>query len=115
MDNMLAEYLPTDVKVQRTAKKWTLPKAGKLKYVKANPKKGIEAGLVATGENIAGLKLTYAAKTQTVKGSFKIWTFDAAKQKLKSVSANVTGVVVGGVGYCDVTYKKQKIGELTVQ
>lgn len=113
--DVLTEYLPTDVVVERTAKKWTLPKAGKLKYVKANPKKGIEAGLVATGENIAGLKLTYTAKTQTVKGSFKIWTFDEEKKKLKSVSASVTGVVVGGVAYCDVTVKKQKIGELVVE
>lgn len=113
--DVLTEYLPTDITVERTAKKWTLPKTGKLKYVKANPKKGIEAHLEATGENIAGLKLTYTAKTQTVKGSFKIWTFDAAKGKLKSVSVNVTGIVVDGVGYCDVTYKKQKIGELTVQ
>ena len=109
VEDVLTDYLPKDVKVQRTAKKWTLPKAGKLKYDKKSGE------LVATGDNIAGLKLTYAPKTQTVKGSFKIWTFDAAKQKLKSVSASVTGVVVGGVAYCDVSVKKQKIGELTVK
>ena len=61
------------------------------------------------------MKLTYAAKTQTFKGSFKVWTFDPAKNKLKSVLAKVTGVVVNGAGYGEVVVKKAKIGELTVR
>ena len=35
--------------------------------------------------------------------------------QVKFVSVTVTGVVVGGVGYCEATYKKQTIGEFTVQ
>ena len=114
---VLTKYLLADELVTRTDKKWTVKaKAGKLKYnKKANPKRDIVEGLQPTGSNIAGLKLTYTPKTQTFKGSFKVWTFDAAKKKLKSVSAKVTGVVVDGVGYGQVTVKKDVIGELTVR
>ena len=113
---VLTDYLPADELVTRTEKKWKVAaKAGKLKYVKPNEKKGVAGGLEATGDNIAGLKLTYAPKTQTFKGSFKVWTFDATKNKLKSVSAKVTGIVVNGIGYGQVVVKKAKIGELTVK
>ena len=117
LPGVLTDYLPKDEPVTRTAKKWTVKaKAGKLKYnKKANPKRDIVEGLQPTGSNIAGLKLTYAPKTQTFKGSFKVWTFDSAKNKLKSISAKVTGVVVDGVGYGQVTVKKDVIGELTVR
>ena len=91
LSGVLAKYLPTGEVVTRTEKKWTVKaKAGKLKYVKPNEKKNIAGGLQATGSNIAGLKLTYAAKTQTFKGSFKVWTFDEAKKKLKSTEKCAT-------------------------
>ncbi len=113
---VLTDYLPAGEKVTRTEKKWKVEaKAGKLKYVKPNAKKRIAGGLQATGSNIAGLKLTYAAKTQTFKGSFKVWTFDTSKNKLKSVSAKVTGIVVNGTGYGVVTVKKTVIGEIVVK
>ena len=116
LPGVLTDYLPADEKVTRTEKKWKVEaKAGKLKYVKPNEKKRIAGGLQATGSNIAGLKLTYAVKTQTFKGSFKVWTFDESKNKLKSVSAKVTGIVVNGTGYGVVTVKKAVIGELTVK
>ena len=115
LSGVQTDYLPKDETVTRTEKKWTVAKAGKLKYVKPKPAKGIAGGLVATGTNIAGLKLTYAAKTQTFKGSFKIWTLDPVKNKLKAVAAKVTGVVVNGTGYGEVTVKKTKIGKLTVK
>ena len=113
---VLTDYLPQGESVERTEKKWKVAaKAGKLKYVKPNEKKGIAGGLEATGSNIAALKLTYAPKTQTFKGSFKVWTFDATKNKLKSVSAKVTGIVVNGIGYGQVVVKKAVIGELVVK
>lgn len=115
LDNLLEKYLPTGIAVQRTAKKWTLPKAGKLKYVKPNEKKDIVGGLTPTGENIAGLKLSYSKKNCTIKGSFKLWTLDMAKGKLKSASAKVTGVVIDGMGFSHVTYKKAVIGALEVK
>lgn len=116
LSGAVATYFPTDEAVSRTEKKWAVvAKAGKLKYVVLNKNDGIAGTLAPTGSNIAGLKLTYAPKTQTFKGSFKVWTFDSAKNKLKSVSAKVTGVVVDGVGYGQVTVKKDVIGELTVR
>ena len=116
LSGVLTDYLPADEAVERTDKKWKVAaKAGKLKYVKPNEKKGVAGGLQATGDNIAGLKLTYAPKTQTFKGSFKVWTFDEAKKKLKSVSAKVTGVVINGNGYGQAMVKKDVIGEITVK
>ena len=116
LSGVLTKYLPQDELVTRTEKKWKVAaKAGKLKYVKPNEKKGVAGGLEATGSNIAALKLTYTPKTQTFKGSFKVWTFDEAKKKLKSVSAKVTGVVVNGAGYGEVVVKKAKIGEIVVK
>lgn len=116
LSGVLREYFPIDEAVDRTAKKWKVAaKPGKLKYVKANPRKGVAEGLLATGSNIAGLKLSYAPKTQTFKGSFKIWTFDEANKKLKSVSAKVTGVVVNGTGHGVATVKKAKVGDVAVK
>ena len=116
LSGVLTKYLPQGETVERTEKKWKVAaKAGKLKYVKPNEKKGVAGGLEATGDNIAALKLTYAPKTQTFKGSFKVWIFDATKKKLKSVSAKVTGVVVNGAGYGQAVIKKTVIGELTVK
>lgn len=115
LNGLLTQYLPDGVKVVRTAKKWTTPKPGKLKYVKPNAKKGVAGGLTATGENIPKLKLSYKAKTGVLKGTLKLWTFDEAKKKLKSVAAKVTGVVIDGVAYCEVTVKKQKIGNMVVE
>lgn len=112
----VATYFPTDEAVSRTEKKWAVvAKAGKLKYVILNKNDGLAGTLAPTGSNIAGLKLTYAPKTQTFKGSFKVWLLDESKGKLKSASVKVTGVVVDGTGYGEVTYKKNVIGELTVR
>ena len=102
--------------MSRTEKTWAVvAKAGKLKYVILNKNDGLAGTLAPTGSNIAGLKLTYAPKTQTFKGSFKVWLLDESKGKLKSASVKVTGVVVDGTGYGEVTYKKGVIGELTVR
>ena len=112
----VATYFPTDETVSRTEKKWAVvAKAGKLKYVILNKNDGLAGTLAPTGSNIAGLKLTYAPKAQTFKGSFKVWLLDESKGKLKSASVKVTGVVVDGTGYGEVTYKKGVIGELTVR
>ena len=112
----LTDYLPKDETVVRSEKKWTVAaKAGKLKYVKPNAAKGIAGGLRATGANISGLKLTYTPRTQTLKGSFKVWTFDVAKGRLKAVSAKITGIVVNGTGLGEATVKKAVIGRLTVR
>ncbi len=112
VSDALTNYFPKAEAVTRTEKKWkVVDKPGKLKLVKEDD----DCDFRETGDNIAGLKLTYAWKTQTFTGSFKIWTFNEARLKLKSVKAKVTGVVVNGSGYGQVTVKKVKVGEMTVR
>ena len=89
------EYLPFNMPVTFDGKKFHLSKAGSVSYRKG-------AFVVSEGgdNNPSGLKLTYAAKTGTVKGSFKIYTFDG--NKLKKWTAKVTGIVVNGIATLQV-------------
>lgn len=89
------EYLPFNMPVTFDGKKFHLSKAGSVSYRKG-------AFVVSKGgdNNPSGLKLTYAAKTGTVKGSFKIYTFDG--NKLKKWTAKVTGIVVNGIATLQV-------------
>ena len=105
---MQTDYLQ-NVSVTRTAKKWITPKVGKLKVDKAAGRP------VPQGENIGALKLTYTPKTATFKGSFKVWTFDDVKLRLKGTSAKITGIVAAGDGYGKAVVKKTTIGTLTVR
>ena len=100
--------------------KWSFAKAASVKWAK--PKKGAARpeiydetsgkGLiidVAKGKtNLSGLKLTYTPKTGMFKGSFKVYALQGSgkKTKLKSYTINVSGAVVGGVGYGMATCKK---------
>lgn len=103
------KYLPNREPVQRTVKKWkVVNKAGKISYNKRK-------GWTIKGDNISALKLTYAPKTATFKGSFKVWTFDEAKQRLKGNSVKVSGVTFGGDGYGKVNFKKTTIGAFKVK
>ena len=95
----LLPYLPDGLAVTGGAK-WTLPKAGKVVYVKDTT----NVDEAKTGENPSGLKLTYKAKEGTFKGSFKAYADVGGKPK--STTVNVSGVVVGGVGYGAATVKK---------
>ena len=90
------EYLPDGVSVAQKGSKWTLPKAGKLTM-----KKG-ELDASKAGDNPSGLKLTLK-KDGTFTGSFKVYY--AEKGKLKSKAANITGIVINGVGYGTATIK----------
>ena len=83
------EYLPFNLQVSFDGKKFYPPKVGSVSYRKG-------AFVVSKGgdNNPSGLKLTYSAKTGTVKGSFKIYTFDG--KKLKKWTAKLTGIVVNG-------------------
>ena len=76
--------------------KWTVAKASKIK-LKRDRATG-QSNLILSGtENLSGLKLNYQAKTGTFKGSFTVYTINAAG-KLKKNKFNVTGVVVNGEG-----------------
>ena len=93
----LTEYLPDGVAVGVKGTKWTLPKAGKLAM-----KKGV-LDVSKAGANPSGLKLT-PKKDGTFTGSFKVYYEE--KGKLKSKTANVSGIVIGGVGYGTATVTK---------
>ena len=63
--------------------------------------------------NLSGLKLSYANKKGTFKGSFKAFELTGAdKKKLKKYTFKVSGVVVNGVGYGVATSKKPVVNWL---
>ena len=99
LGKILIPYLPDGMSVAG-GEKWTLPKAGKVVYVKGTA----TVDEVKAGENPSGLKLTYKAKDGTFKGSFKAYADVGGKPKATKV--NVSGVVVDGVGYGSATVKK---------
>ena len=93
-------YLPDGIAVTVSGAKWTLPKAGKVVYVKGTT----DVDESKAGENPSGLKLTYKAKDGTFKGSFK--AYEDVNGKPKATTVNVTGVLIDGVGYGSATIKK---------
>ena len=93
-------YLPNGVPVTVNGAKWTLPKAGKVAYLRGTT----EVDAAKLLENPSALKLTYTAKTGAFKGSFKAYA--EVNGKPKATTVNVTGVLIGGVGYGAATVKK---------
>ena len=92
-------YLPDGVSVMGDAR-WTLPKAGKVAYLRGTTDVD-EAKLL---ENPSALKLTYKAKDGTFKGSFKAYADAGGRPKATTV--NVAGVLIGDTGYGAATIKK---------
>ena len=85
---VVKRLLPINVPVTGGTR-WSVPKAERVKLA--------TDGTLTYGVNPANLRLTYAAKTGTFKGSFALYT--AVKGRLRKKSASVVGVVVDGVGY----------------
>ena len=108
---VLSDYLPNGAEVLPNGKKWVVmpDAAGKALKTGSIVWDG-KNGVVKTekskidGFNVSGLKFTYTATTGVFKGSFKV--FEIVKGGLKAVTANVTGVVVDGVGYGTVRVDK---------
>ena len=116
----IEELLPDGEPVAVSGGKWKFAKAAGVKWAK--PKKGAalperydEAsgkGLIVDDTkgktNLSAMKLTYTPKKGTFKGSFKVYALEGAGKatKLKKYTVNVSGVVVGGVGYGTATCKK---------
>ena len=108
---VLSDYLPNGAEVLPNGKKWVVmpDAAGKALKTGSIVWDG-KNGVVKTekskidGYNVSGLKFTYTATTGVFKGSFKV--FEIVKGGLKAVTANVTGVVVDGVGYGTVRVDK---------
>ena len=78
--------LPDGVPVSSVGGKWALPKAGKVALVKgAAAANDVDTGKF--GGNPSGLKLSYAAKTGTFKGSFALYQdVSAGRPKLKKIA-----------------------------
>jgi hypothetical protein len=79
--------------------KWTLPKAGSVKYDKAE-----DDFIFTNDENPFGVKLTYTSSKSTFKGKFYVYEI-LSETKLKKHTVNVTGVVIDGVGYGNANIK----------
>ena len=104
-----AELLPVDQPVWMMGSRWSCQKASRIAY-KKDRRTGqmgwvVDNGKGVLGEgNVAKLKLRYSAKAGTFKGTFLVYSL--VKGKLESVKATVTGVVVDGVGYGQVSVPK---------
>ena len=93
---VFAQALPQGMSVAQAGGRFTLPRATKVVL-----SDGVLAG--AEDANPSGLKLTYAAKTGLVKGSFTVYA--QAAGKLKKFKATVAGGLVGSAGYGTLTVK----------
>ena len=109
---VLSEFLPTNEVVEVSGGKWKFAKAASVKWAK--PKGASEKELIvdtSKGKNLSGLKLTYTPKKGTFKGSFNVYALEGpgSATKLQKYKLNVSGVVVGGVGYGVATCKKPSL------
>ena len=93
-------YLPDGVGIAVANGRWTLPKAGKVAYLRGTTDVD-EAKLL---ENPSALKLTYKAKDGTFKGSFK--AYEDMNGRPRATTVNVAGVLIEGVGYGAATIRK---------
>ena len=122
---VLEAFLPDGEQATVKGGKWKFSKAAGVRW--ARPKRGAALpetydaksgkGLIvdtsAGKTNLSGLKLTYTPKTGLFKGSFKVYALEdlsSGKKKLKKYTANVTGVVVDGIGVGQATIKKPTAG-----
>ena len=88
--------------------RWVFDKAATIKYKKGEfDDDAYEKGLNEGKTNNSGLKLTYNARSGTFKGNFTVYSEDGAGKmpKLKKMRVTVTGVVVDGYGYGQVTVR----------
>ena len=106
---LLADQLPTNVRVSSVGGRWQLPKAGKVVYIKGTTDVDPEKA----GENPSGLKISYKAKDGSFKGSFKAYADNGGK--LKATTVDVAGVLVGNVGYGRAIVKKAGSVSATVK
>ncbi|MBR4257771.1 MAG: leucine-rich repeat protein [Kiritimatiellae bacterium] len=107
--NVLTDYLPNGVPVTVNGLRWSLPKAGKVVYLRGTT----EVDEEKTGENPSALKLTCKAKDGSFKGSFKAYADNGGR--LKATTVNVTGVVLDGVGHGIATIRNVGSVDVSVE
>lgn len=95
-----------------SGKKWVFAKNASVKF-KKNRETGVTELSVDTGKNgekgnLSSMKLTCAAKTGIVKGSFVLYANGGTvdRPKLVKHKVSVTGIVIDGRGYGIATSKK---------
>ena len=107
--DILTEYLPEDISVEWTGKKFKTPKSASPKVKKIDGE--YEIVVSEKGEdNPCGLKLSYKKKTGKVSGSFKVYASYETKKgklKLKKYSAKISGNISDEDG---LTVRISKIG-----
>ena len=106
---VLVDVLPEGQLVKVSGGKWAVEKAGKVAYKRGTT----ELDEAKMGKNPSALKLTYKAKDGTFKGSFKVYA--DVNGKLKAMTVNVTGVLIGDKGYGSAVIKKVGSVPITVE
>lgn len=101
-DGTYADYYPGGLSVEPKGTKWIV--AGGAKAGKVVLGKDGQVDVAKAGANPAALKLSYKAKAGSFSGSFKAYV--NARGKPKAVTVNVSGVLIGDVGYGTASVKK---------
>jgi hypothetical protein len=114
--------LPQAESASSSGAKWVFKKATPVKWGKPKPGatvlmsdaasgKSLTVDMSADKTNLSGMKLNYAAKKGTFKGSFKVYVMQggAGAMKLKKYTFKVSGVVVDGVGYGTATCRNPAV------
>lgn len=123
---LISETIPNSYEIVTTSKKWNCGKAPSIKYKKYKEDGMKWYELVGFDDeskpNLSSLKITFNAKKNTFKGSFKVYATnefsidDGKKPKLKKFSFTVSGYVNGGVCSGTATCKKLKaVWPITVE
>lgn len=119
---VLVDCLPDRERVS-TARRWVFAKNAKVKFEKVKGTSPVQYRLVidegrdGTKTNRSGLKLTYAAKTSSFKGSFSflLRAGTESRPKVKKVKAAVTGLVVDGLGFGRAIVKGKGSWPVTIE
>ena len=95
--------------------RWTFNKAAKVSYAKdrASGEYRLKLDDTKNRTNLSALRCTYASKTGTFKGSFKIYVLAPSSNgrfKLKKFNAKIAGVVIDGSGYGQASIAKPASG-----
>lgn len=124
--DLIDETIPDSYEIVTTAKKWNYGKTPSIKYKKFKEDGEKWYELVGLDDekktNLSSLKITFNAKKNTFKGSFKVYatnegSIDSGKKpSLKKYSFTVTGYVSGGKCVGTATCKKLKaVWPITVE
>lgn len=98
LPDVMEEYLPVGIAVA-TKGKWAVAgKAGRVKYDRAT------GGFLATTGNPSACKFTFKLATGVFTGSFSAYLPKGSKS-VKKVAVTVQGVVLDGVGYCNIVLR----------